>query len=83
MNSDPRLFPIQTEDIVQEAMSLSDEHISMALTHLYQKASKEVKHFNGSSVIKKYTVEKNQILFSKGRLIDGMNFMKTGKEENN
>ena len=50
----------------------------MALTYLYQKASKEVKHFNSSSILKKYTIEKNNVLLSKGRLIDGMNFIETG-----
>jgi hypothetical protein len=57
---------------------LSDEQLSQALTYLYQKASLEVKEFNSQSVIKKYTVEKNSILFSKGRLIDGMNFIEAG-----
>ena len=50
----------------------------MALTYLYHKASKEVKHFNSSSIIKKYTIEKNNVLFSKGRLIDRMNFIEAG-----
>ena len=56
----------------------SDELLSMALTYLYQKGSKEVKEFNSSTVVKKYTVEKNDILFSKGRLIDGMTLMESG-----
>ena len=61
-----------------ESDSPSDEELSMALTHLYQKASREVKKFNSSSLLKKHTVEKNGILFSKGRLIEGKNFVETG-----
>ena len=75
--SDTIFFSIHHNDL-QEAISLSDEHLSMALTYLYQKASKEVKHFNNSSILKKYTIEKNNVLLSKGRLIDGMNFIETG-----
>ena len=65
-------------DASEAGMTLSDEQVSLALTYLYQKGSLEVKKFNSQSVIKKYTVEKNFILFSKGRLIDGMNFVEAG-----
>ena len=56
----------------------SDELLSMALTYLYQKGSKEVKEFNSPTLVKKYTVEKNGILFSRGRLIDGMTLIESG-----
>ena len=56
----------------------SDEFISMALTFLYQKGAQEVKAFNSASTVKKHTIEKNGILYSQGRLIDGMTFLETG-----
>ena len=40
-----------------ESDSPSDEELSMALTHLYQKASREVKKFNSSSLLKKHTAQ--------------------------
>ena len=57
---------------------LGDQQLSAALTFLYQKASLEVKEFNSQSVIRKYTVENNNILYSKGRMIEGMNIIETG-----
>ena len=69
------MFPTTEED---QTDAPSDFHTSMALTHLYQKASLEVKEFNSSAVVKKYTVENDNILYSKGRLVDGMNFVETG-----
>ena len=50
----------------------SDKHVSMAMTYLYQKASREVKQFNSKMVVNKYTVERDGILYSKGRIVDGM-----------
>ena len=69
---------LQVGDVPQPGVVLGDQQLSAALTFLYQKASMEVKEFNSQSVIKKYTVEKNNILYSKGRLIDGMNFIEAG-----
>ena len=65
-------------DVSRPAITLNYEQLSMALTYLYQKGSLEVKEFNSLSVIKKHTVERDNILLSKGRLIDGMNFLETG-----
>ena len=56
----------------------SDELMSMALTFLYQKGSKEVKEFTSPTLVKKYTVENNSILYSKGRLIEGMTLIESG-----
>ena len=56
----------------------TEECNSMALTYLYQQGSREVKEFNSKSVIRKQTVEKDGILYSQGRLIDGMTFLEAG-----
>ena len=34
--------------------------------------------FNSSSILKKYTIKKNMVLLSKGRLIDGTKLIETG-----
>ena len=64
-------------------VSLSDEDLSMALTHLYQKGSMEVKEFNSTFDVKKYTVERDGILYSRSRLIDGMDVIEAGGLELN
>ena len=59
--------------------TLTDQTLHAALLYLFRKASAEVKQFNPDSVIKKLTHEKGGILLSKGRLLDGMNFLETGE----
>ena len=56
----------------------TDVFIHDALTYLYKKASREVLQFNPKSKVDKLAVLKDEILFSKGRIIDGMNFVQTG-----
>ena len=50
---------------------LRDREISKALEYLFTKASAEVKEFNKSEFVKKIAVEKDGILYSKSRIIDG------------
>ena len=56
----------------------SDDYLSQALTYLYRKAAKEVIHFNAKSKVEKTATLKEGILFSKARIVDGMNFIDTG-----
>ena len=51
-----------------------DMFINMVLTYLYRKATAEVKKFNGKKIVERIGVEKEQIIFSKGRILDTMNF---------
>ena len=57
---------------------LTDQYLNMALTHLYRKASSEVKKFNKEKVVQKIAVEEDQILFSKSRIIDTTSFAEMG-----
>ena len=57
---------------------MTDWYLNMALTHLYKKATSEVKKFNKEKVVQKITVEEDQILFSKTRIIDTMSFAEMG-----
>ena len=56
----------------------TDEFISQALTYLYRKATCEVIQFNSKSKVEKIGVLKDGILFSKGRIVDGMSFAQLG-----
>ena len=58
---------------------LSDDCLHLALLYLFRKSSLEVKNFNSHSVIDKIDYEKDGILLSKGRLLDGLNFVETGE----
>ena len=60
------------------AIHVTDKFINMALTYLYRKASVEVKKFNSKKVVEKIGVEKDEIIFSKGRILDTMNFAEMG-----
>ena len=56
-----------------------DEHISLALNYLFKKGSAEVREFNSKTYIKKHTIEKNGILLSRSRMVDGLNFQDIGE----
>ena len=52
--------------------------MNMALTYLFRKATREVKHFNKEKLIDKIATEQDEILFSRNRLLDTMNFAEMG-----
>lgn len=58
---------------------LSDETLHMALLYLFRKGSEEVKKFNPSKLVQKIATEVDGILLSRGRILDGMNFLETGE----
>ena len=58
---------------------VTGKFINMALTYLYRKAAAEVKKFNNKKMLEKNTVEQDQILFSKNRILDTMNFAEMGE----
>ena len=63
-------------------VQLSKEDVSWALQYLFTKGTNEVKMFNEKEFIDKIAIEKNQILFSKSRLLDGQRFKVAGGLEN-
>ena len=56
----------------------TDEFLHQALVYLYRKATKEVIQFTPKEKVEKIGVLKDDILFSKGRIMEGMNFTQTG-----
>ena len=58
---------------------LSDSSLHLALLYLYRKGTNEVKHFTNKKKLEKISVEVDGILLSKGRLLDGLNFVETGE----
>ena len=57
----------------------TDQSFQMALLYLFRKSSAEVKEFCSQRFLSKIGYEKDGIILSKGRLIDGMNFVETGE----
>ena len=57
----------------------TEKYIDMALRYLFRKSSFEVKKFNSAELIKKHMVEKDDILFSKSRMMAGLDFVHTGE----
>ena len=58
---------------------LTDSCLHQVLLYLFRKGTKEVKKFVSNKVIDKLAKEVDGILLSKGRLVDGMNFVETGE----
>ena len=56
----------------------TDEFIHQSLIYFYRKAAKEVQQFVPKEKVEKIAVLKDGILFSRGRIADGMNFVQTG-----
>ena len=70
------------ESNAQLECSLTDRCLHLALLYLYRKGAKEVKNFVDKKLIDKIAYEADGILLSKGRLMEGMNFVETGEFEN-
>ena len=68
----------QTDQSMHGMPLITDKYLHQALVYLYRKAAKEVMHFNTKAKVEKVATLKDGILFSKGRIIDGMNFLQTG-----
>ena len=59
--------------------SLTDRCLHLALLYLYRKGANEVKNFVNKKLLDKIAYEADGILLSKGRLMEGMNFVETGE----
>ena len=57
----------------------TDSYLNAALLLYFRLASREVEKFNSKQFIEKHMVLKDGILLSKGRIIDGMNFIETAE----
>jgi hypothetical protein len=60
------------------AVNIDEKNISDALEYWYKKGSLEVKHFNKPELIARIAVEKDGILFSRSRILDGQRFVMAG-----
>ena len=70
---------IATNTVSEDHCLLIEDNIQLAFLYLFRKAAAEVKQFNSSVFVNKIAFEKDGILFSKGRILDGMNFVDTGE----
>ena len=62
-------------DVADVCSEITDDDVKRALTYWYKKRSEEVKRFNKKDHIAKIAVEKNGILFSRSRIMDGHRFI--------
>ena len=60
----------------------SSKFLNMALRFYFRKACNEVIQFNSKSVVEKKAVLQDGILLSRGRIIQGMNFIETAELDN-
>lgn len=65
----------------RKVVCLSDEALSYALEHLYQKATEEFIKYRGIKMAKKHGVLIDGILFSKSRLLEEQTIRKVGELE--
>ena len=63
---------LETIDVCSE---LTEEDVSNALAYWYKKGSQEVKNFNKSELIARIAVERDGILYSRSRIMDGHRFI--------
>ena len=63
-------------------IQLSDEFVNDALNYLFRKASDEVQNFNQKDKIMKIGVEKEGVLFSRSRILEGQRFILAGDLKN-
>ena len=66
------------DDVPVKRMNLTDADINQALNYWYKKGTQECKQFNKSEMLSKISVEKDEILFSRSRILDGQRFVMTG-----
>ena len=59
-------------------VGLSKSDISWALEFLYKKGTEEVKKFNKPEFVKKITIERDGVLFSKSRILEGQRLQLAG-----
>ena len=60
------------------AAEVTERFINLSLNYLYRKAAGEVKKFNNKKLVEKISVEQDNILFSKNRILNGMSFAEMG-----
>ena len=63
----------------QVTCSLTDKALHIALLYLFRKGAAEVRNFTSKKVVAKIAHEADGLLLSKGRLLEGMNFVETGE----
>ena len=74
LNDDDLYYKAHTSNVT---LLPTDSHLNAALLLYYRYASMEVVQFNSKQLVERHTVLKDGILLSRGRIIDGMNFLET------
>ena len=78
------VIPNESEEgrqAVKTVVLPSDEDISDALAYLFKAASREVKEFVKPEIVKKIALERDGVLYSKSRILEGQRFVLSGDLE--
>ena len=73
---DDHYYSVHEVDIIDPHPT--DRYINAALLYYFRVASQEVLKFGNRKMVEKSTELKDGVLLSRGRIIDGMNFIETG-----
>ena len=73
--ADTEIYPDQPEKLV---LIPSDDDMSDALAYLFKVATKEVREFVKPEILKKISLEKDGVLYSKSRILEGQRFILSG-----
>ena len=68
--------PVATED---RATVHTDNYLNMAMLYLFRKATEELKGFHSAEALKKIGHEVDGVILSRGRIMQGMEFMETAE----
>ena len=67
---------VATDD---QATMITDKYINMAMLYLFRKATEELKGFHSNEVLKKIGHKVDGVLLSRGRIMQGIEFMETAE----
>jgi hypothetical protein len=68
-----------TQAVPADQFTTADKYINMALLYLYRKATVELKAFHSAEALAKIGVEIDGVILSKGRIMQGMEFLETAE----
>ena len=72
-------FQVSQRGANEEDNVNNDVFTHLALDYLFRKASAEVKKFSSKTFVERHTIEREGILLSRSRMVDGLNFMNVGE----
>ena len=76
-NQEVRLMFENTQAVPDDQLPDGDKYINMVLLYLFRKARVELKAFHNAATLAKIDLEVDGVIISKGRILEGMEFLET------